>query len=167
LLHGKPASLRLNNGSEFTSIAFTECTARGIEPRFIQPGKPDQNAFIDFNKTYRNEVLDAYVFDSIERFARSPTASAVCIQVDRYGTKQPHKAQYMVKGDRIYEADSHGRIRYDRPSCSVEKNGKVVQTDAYGNRLYGKPQFVIQGNKVYAADAYGAKQQRFEVKQKK
>ena len=68
-LHGKPRALRLDNGSELTSIAFTEwCAERGIELRFIQPGKPDQNAFIErFNKTYRDEVLDAYVFDSIDQ----------------------------------------------------------------------------------------------------
>jgi putative transposase len=68
-LHGKPRALRLDNGPELTAIAFTEwCTSRGIEARFIQTGKPDQNAFIErFNKTFRNEVLDAYVFESIEQ----------------------------------------------------------------------------------------------------
>jgi putative transposase len=66
-VYGKPLALRLDNGSELTSIAFTEwCGLQGIELRFIQPGKPDQNAFIErFNKSYRNEVLDAYVFESI------------------------------------------------------------------------------------------------------
>jgi len=68
-LHGKPRALRLDNGPELTSVAFTEwCASRGVEARFIQPGKPDQNAFIErFNKTYRDEVLDAYVFESVEQ----------------------------------------------------------------------------------------------------
>jgi putative transposase len=68
-LYGKPQALRLDNGSELTSIAFTEwCSERGIELRFIQPGKPDQNAFTErFNKTYRDEVLDANVFGTIDQ----------------------------------------------------------------------------------------------------
>ena len=86
-LHGKPAALRLDNGSELTSIAFTEwCAARGIELRFIQPGKPDQNAFIErFNKTYRDEVLDAYVFDSIEQ-VREITET----WLHEYNEERPH-----------------------------------------------------------------------------
>jgi hypothetical protein len=45
------------------------------------------------------------------------------------------------------------------------RDGRVVQTDAYGNN--DKPQLKVEGTKVYQTDAYGAKQQRFEVKQKK
>jgi putative transposase len=86
-LYGKPKALRLDNGSELTSSAFTEwCSEQRIELRFIQPGKPDQNAFIErFNKTYRNEVLDAYVFDSIEQ-VREITETWLC----EYNEERPH-----------------------------------------------------------------------------
>ncbi len=68
-LYGKPRAIRLDNGSELTSTAFTEwCQERHIELKFIQPGKPDQNAFIErFNRTFRHEVLDAYVFESLDQ----------------------------------------------------------------------------------------------------
>jgi len=36
---------------------------RSIEQRYVQLGKPDQNAFIErFNRSYSEEVLNAYVF---------------------------------------------------------------------------------------------------------
>ena len=86
-IYGKPSALRVDNGSELTSSAFTEwCEAQSIELRFIQPGKPDQNAFIErFNRTYRDEVLDAYVFDSIEQ-VREVTES----WLREYNEERPH-----------------------------------------------------------------------------
>lgn len=66
-LHGNPAALRLDNGTELASHAFIDWAKDpGIALRSIEPGKLNQNAFIErFNRTYRNEVLSAYLFGSI------------------------------------------------------------------------------------------------------
>jgi len=66
-LHGAPRSIRCDNGPELTSLALAAwCDTRRIALRYIQPGKPSQNAFIErLNRTYRTEILDAYVFASV------------------------------------------------------------------------------------------------------
>lgn|GEM_PF-1429474 len=39
----------------------------GVALRYIQPGKPNQNAFIErFNRTFREEVLDQHLFVRLE-----------------------------------------------------------------------------------------------------
>jgi len=66
--YGRPTMLRVDNGPELTAEAFAEwCREQQIDIGYIQPGKPDQNAYIErFNRSYREDVLDAYVFESIE-----------------------------------------------------------------------------------------------------
>ena len=88
-VYGLPAALRLDNGPELRSTALTEwCEDRGIELRYIQPGKPSQNAFIErFNRTYRHEVLDAYLFSDLEQ-VREITEE----WIKDYNEERPHTA---------------------------------------------------------------------------
>jgi putative transposase len=86
-LYGKPQALRTDNGPEFTSSWFQQwCEQRGIMPLYIQPGKPDQNAYIErFNRSYRTEVLNLYVFESLEQVQLLSDE-----WIDEYNTERPH-----------------------------------------------------------------------------
>ena len=66
-VHGCPLALRTDNGPEFTAQPFVDwCAEHGVALHDIQPGKPDQNAYIErFNRSYRTEVLNAHLFESI------------------------------------------------------------------------------------------------------
>lgn len=64
---GYPVKLRMDNGPEFISAALAEwADDKGVELEFIKPGKPTQNSYVErFNRTYRTEVLDMYVFRTL------------------------------------------------------------------------------------------------------
>jgi putative transposase len=65
---GKPQQIRVDNGPEFTSKIFTTwCQNNEITIKYIQPGKPMQNGYIErLNRTFREDVLDAYQFETLE-----------------------------------------------------------------------------------------------------
>ena len=65
-VHGRPTAVRVDNGPEFLAQSFVDWAAtHRVVIHYIQPGKPDQNAYIErFNRTYRTEVLNAHLFDS-------------------------------------------------------------------------------------------------------
>jgi len=67
--YGLPSNIRLDNGPEFTAICFKGwCKEKGINIKYIQPGKPVQNAYIErFNRIFREDILDAYWFESLEQ----------------------------------------------------------------------------------------------------
>jgi len=64
---GKPRQIRCDNGPEYISaVLATWAEDRGIELCFIQPGNPQQNAYVErYNRTVRYDWLNQYLFDSI------------------------------------------------------------------------------------------------------
>lgn len=66
-VYGRPEAIRLDNGPELTADLFVRWAHdQDIALHFIQPGKPNQNAFIErFNRSFREEVLNAYLFNTI------------------------------------------------------------------------------------------------------
>ena len=88
-IYGLPKAIRLDNGSELRSAIFMEWSEeKGIELKFIQLGKPQQNAFIKrFNKIYRHEVLNTYLFED-HREVREITET----WITTYNAERPHSS---------------------------------------------------------------------------
>ena len=66
---GLPEYIRVDNGPEFISDKLVQfCTGNGVTLNYIQPGKPQQNGFIErFNGSFRREFLNAYLFESLSQ----------------------------------------------------------------------------------------------------
>lgn len=66
--HGKPRSITVDHGTEFTSRVLDDWAyRRGVLLDFIRPGKPVENGFIEsFNGKLRDECLNANQFLSID-----------------------------------------------------------------------------------------------------
>jgi putative transposase len=86
-VHGCPSAFRVDYGPEFSAQTFVDwCAYHHAAIHYIQPGKPDQNAYIErFNRSYRTEVLNAHLFESVAEL-RALTDTWLRI----YNSERPH-----------------------------------------------------------------------------
>jgi len=86
---GYPASMRMDNGPELISVTLADWAEQhGVELKFIQPGKPVQNSFVErFNRTYREEVLNFYIFSKL-----SEVQEITDNWLREYNEERPHEA---------------------------------------------------------------------------
>lgn len=66
---GLPRLIRVDNGPEFICCKLDLwCKQQQVQLLFIQPGKPTQNSYVErCNGNIRRELLNAYVFDSLQQ----------------------------------------------------------------------------------------------------
>ena len=86
---GLPKVIRTDNGPEFAGRTMQTWAAKnGVELRFIQPGKPVQNAYIEsFNAKFRDECLNDHYFNTLAH------ARAVITDWRRdYNQTRPHSS---------------------------------------------------------------------------
>ena len=65
---GCPKEIRCDNGPEYISARLQSWAKRkGIHLRYIQPGKPQQNGYVErYNRTVRYDWLNQYLFETLE-----------------------------------------------------------------------------------------------------
>jgi putative transposase len=104
---GLPQSVTVDNGPEFISKVLDEWAyRRQLQLRFIEPGKPQQNAYIEsFNGKFRDECLNEHWFLSMRHARR-----VIAAWRDEYNQERPHSSLgYLTPirfADRFLTADS-------------------------------------------------------------
>jgi putative transposase len=86
---GLSPAIVCDNGSEYTSKAMDQWAYRnGVELKFIQPGKPMQNGFIEsFNGRFRHECLNQHWFQDLVHAKNTIEDWRI-----EYNTDRPNKA---------------------------------------------------------------------------
>ena len=88
-LYGKPASIVSDNGTEFTSRAILKwANDNDVDWHYIDPGKPQQNAFIEsFNGSLRDALLNEELFDTLDDARRQ-----LALWRYHYNNVRPHSS---------------------------------------------------------------------------
>lgn len=86
---GLPRVIRTDNGKEFCGRAMLNWAhQRGVQLRQIQPGKPNQNAYIEsFNGRFRDECLNEHWFVSL-----SHAKTIIEVWCQEYNNERPKKS---------------------------------------------------------------------------
>jgi len=79
----------VDNGPEFIAQALELwCKERVIELHVIRKGKPTENGLIErFNRTYREEVLDANLFETLHQVRQETNR-----WIWEYNNERPHES---------------------------------------------------------------------------
>ena len=120
---GKPDAIRSDNGPEFISVALSDwCEINGISWIHIQPGKPTQNSLIErFNRTFRQDVLDSYMFDNLAELRKYALAWAWM-----YNNERPHAALG-------YRTPVEFLLKYGKLSALNQRQFPTLQQDSNSN----------------------------------
>jgi putative transposase len=86
---GVPEVIRCDNSPEYISNRLqTWALNKGVRLEYIQPGKPQQNAYVErYNRTVRYDWLNQYLFESIEEVQEFATR-----WLWTYNNERPHTA---------------------------------------------------------------------------
>lgn len=86
---GYPKKLRVDNGPELTSVRLADwADDNDVELEFTEPGRPMQNGFVErFNRTYRTEVLDLYIFKKLKEVQEISDNWVI-----EYNEERPHES---------------------------------------------------------------------------
>ena len=119
---GKPERIRVDNGPEFIANALKDWYHnQSIELIYIQPGQPTQNSLIErFNRTFRQEVLDCFMFSTIKQFNIFSQA-----WMWMYNNKRPHASlgyltphEFLLKYGKINKPNTSEFPTFQQDNCS-------------------------------------------------
>jgi putative transposase len=106
VIRGKPEIVMSDNGPEFQSTAISRWAAKNrVHWHFIQPGKPNQNAWIEsFNGKFRDECLNMHAFSDLNE-----AQDIVMKWKEEYNTIRPHSSLGRVP-PAVYAASKHAEL---------------------------------------------------------
>ena len=95
LVHGKPTRIVSDNGPEFRALTLPD----GVDPAFIEPGKPWQNGYIEsFNDKLRDELLNRETFA-----CGAELQTSLDEHLDFYNNQRPHQSLRNLTPSRFKE----------------------------------------------------------------
>jgi putative transposase len=137
---GAPASLRCDNGPEFTSRHIVAwCAAKKIELIHIQPGRPMQNGHVEsFNGRFRDECLNANWFLNL-----ADARSKIEEWRREYNAERPHSSLDYRTPDEFAKACSKptsgiGAIPPGRPSACGDRTAVLAGKGSLAPRPDGR-----------------------------